>query len=699
MLKNNFTLFANFLSVRQIGLGVLVALGVITLSSCGGGDSSSSSTTSSTPTVYPSMRLTPTLVPGNPVPGNLAPSSTPGTPPSGSYSVSVTVKGLSTNQSVVLENNKNTGDQLKFSADGTATFSTTLASGSRYLVKTVNSTAVDYGCTVSNGAGVIASSNVNITVTCSTESYTVSVAVSGMGGFKKIIVENNEDADDQLIFTTNTTSTFKTRLVKGETYDVTIADMSTSANCTLTNGKGKISANVTVPVQCSSDIQTFSISATVSGLGSGTEALPVVLKNASTGDSLAFTTNGAQTFKTEEASGDAYKVVVKTQPPNRKCTVSNGEGTVPGANVMVNVACSLVNVAGGYAYVTNSGDSTVSLYSIGTNGIFTPLSIATVATGKNPAGIVVNAAGTYAYVVNRGQNSVSMYAIDRTTGVLNPGASIATGGVPIGIAISPDGDSLYVTNTLDPSDSTSVLCDATQINCNLSGTVSMYSINSQGALTLIGTKRTSGTLPNIITIDPSGTYAYVTNFDSDTITQFKINSDGSLSYVWCSTQPTGWFPVGMSINPNGQYAYVANLGSSSIDTYSISSRTGRLTLLFPIPSQWTWTPYLIAINPAGTFAYVTNTASNTVSMYSITGSGVLNPLTPSTIASGTSPLGITTYTSPALGSSSSFIYVVNDNSNTISMYSVLSSGQLQALSTSTVQTGSQPYGIATWRLQ
>lgn len=64
-------------------------------------------------------------------------------------------------------------------------------------------------------------------------------------------------------------------------------------------------------------------------------------------------------------------------------------------------------------------------------------------------------------------------------------------------------------------------------------------------------------------------------------------------------------------------------------------------------------------------------------------------------------LGVITLSSCGGGdsSSSSFIYVVNDNSNTISMYSVLSSGQLQALSTSTVQTGSQPYGIATWRLQ
>ena len=77
-------------------------------------------------------------------------------------------------------------------------------------------------------------------------------------------------------------------------------------------------------------VPLYTVGGSVSGLtGSG-----LVLQNNS-GDDEAIATNGAFTFDTSLPAGSSYAVTVKTQPssPTQTCTVSNGTGTVSGANV------------------------------------------------------------------------------------------------------------------------------------------------------------------------------------------------------------------------------------------------------------------------------------------------------------------------------------------------------------------------------
>ena len=72
---------------------------------------------------------------------------------------------------------------------------------------------------------------------------------------------------------------------------------------------------------------TYTVGGTVSGL-SGT----VVLQDNS-GDNLSLSANGPFTFATALAGGTAYNVTVKTSPAGQTCTVSNGTGTISGANI------------------------------------------------------------------------------------------------------------------------------------------------------------------------------------------------------------------------------------------------------------------------------------------------------------------------------------------------------------------------------
>src|SRR5262249_42477549 len=83
---------------------------------------------------------------------------------------------------------------------------------------------------------------------------------------------------------------------------------------------------------------TFSIGGALNGLmGSG-----LVLRN-NGGDDLPIHSSGSFRFPTELASGATYNVIVRTQPsePDQACTVTNGRGTVGGADVTnVTVSCS-----------------------------------------------------------------------------------------------------------------------------------------------------------------------------------------------------------------------------------------------------------------------------------------------------------------------------------------------------------------------
>ena len=80
------------------------------------------------------------------------------------FSVSGTVSGLSTNESVTLQNNA--GDTLIVSGNGAFTFATSQTTGATYDV-TVQSHTPGITCPVNNGSGTIASSNVtSIVVSC-----------------------------------------------------------------------------------------------------------------------------------------------------------------------------------------------------------------------------------------------------------------------------------------------------------------------------------------------------------------------------------------------------------------------------------------------------------------------------------------------------------------------------------------------------
>ena len=169
------------------------------------------------------------------------------------------------------------------------------------------------------------------------------------------------------------------------------------------------------------------------------------------------------------ANGAAYNVTVKAQPanPSQTCVVTNGMGTIAGANI-TNIVVTCTTNADRFVYVANGGSNNISAYAINAaNGALTAISGSPFPAGNVPYAIAVDPSGKFAYVANQGGGNVSAFAIDGTSGALTPvnGSPFATGPVPFSVAVDPSSRYVYVTN-------------------GSSGNVSVYTINpSSGALT------------------------------------------------------------------------------------------------------------------------------------------------------------------------------------------------------------------------
>ena len=252
---------------------------------------------------------------------------TPIAPPT--YSVGGSVSGLS--GSVVLRDNG--GDDLSVSANGSFAFATKLVDGAAYAV-TVKTNPSGQTCSVSNGSGTVAGADVTgVAVACaSTPTYSVGGSVSGLSG--SVVLRDN--GGDDLSVSANGSFAFATKLVDGAAYAVTVKTNPSGQTCSVSNGSGTVAgADVTgVAVACAST-PTYSVGGSVSGLSGS-----VVLRD-NGGDDLSVSANGSFAFATKLVDGAAYAVTVKTNPSGQTCSVSNGSGTVAGANVTgVAVACA-----------------------------------------------------------------------------------------------------------------------------------------------------------------------------------------------------------------------------------------------------------------------------------------------------------------------------------------------------------------------
>ncbi|HEY6240267.1 MAG TPA: S8 family serine peptidase, partial [Burkholderiales bacterium] len=171
-------------------------------------------------------------------------------PPVPTFTIGGTITGL-TGSGLVLQLNGNGNLPVNPNATG-FTFNTQLAAGATYTASVlIQPNTPSQTCVVTSGSGNVTSVNIaNISVTCTTNSFTIGGTVSGLTGTGLVL--QNKGGNNLAIGAS--TFTFSTAILSGVTYAVTVLTQPTSPtqNCTVVNGSGTVGAgNVTnVGVNC-----------------------------------------------------------------------------------------------------------------------------------------------------------------------------------------------------------------------------------------------------------------------------------------------------------------------------------------------------------------------------------------------------------------------------------------------------------------
>lgn len=207
-----------------------------------------------------------------------------------------------------------------------------------------------------------------------------------------------------------------------------------------------------------------------------------------------------------------------------------------------------------------------------------------------------------------------------------------------------------------------------------------------------------GSLPTFIAMDPSGKFAYVTNINppNANISAYTIETGGLLPI------PGPPFPAlpsySMAVDPSGKFAYVPNFSGfilvpGSVQGYTIDSTSGALTPISGSPVPTGPNPTSIAIDPSGKFVYVANDdypLPGNVLGYTINSStGALTPIPGSPFTAGAEPVSV------AVDPSGRFVYVANNLSNNVSGYTIdPTNGVLTPICGSPFPAGVAPRSVA-----
>ncbi len=231
------------------------------------------------------------------------------------------------------------------------------------------------------------------------------------------------------------------------------------------------------------------------------------------------------------------------------------------------------------------------------------------------------------------------------------------------------------TNSTTAASGTGILYVATQGDKGISA----YSVNlGNGAITAIGKEATTGNVPSSAVV--AGNAVFVANSQDGNISSFTVNSDGTLTAV-SGTQAAGVTPTGMATDAAGKFLFVANQGtfgnpaSGTVSVFTISGTTLAAAPGSPFPTVTpgvlTGTgPVSVAVTPKAGFVYVANQFTNTVTGFSVSSSGALTLLPGSPYPVGTSPSAI------AVTPDGNFLYVANTGSNTVSAFAICANASL-----------------------
>jgi 6-phosphogluconolactonase len=232
------------------------------------------------------------------------------------------------------------------------------------------------------------------------------------------------------------------------------------------------------------------------------------------------------------------------------------------------------------------------------------------------------------YTNKTASKGIYAYLFDPVIGKLTALGVAAESEDPSFLAVHPSGKYLYSVNEID------------HFGGQKSGAVSSFAIDSKnGKLSLLNQASTQGAGPCYISLDKTGKFVLVANYDGGSIAVFPIREDGSLAPASAFVQHSGssvdkerqegphahW--IGTS--PDNRFALAADLGLDEILVYRFNSAKGTLAPDTPPFAKLNpgAGPRHLAFHPNGKFAYVLTEMGSSVTAFAYKPrNGSLSPL-------------------------------------------------------------------------
>jgi 6-phosphogluconolactonase len=208
---------------------------------------------------------------------------------------------------------------------------------------------------------------------------------------------------------------------------------------------------------------------------------------------------------------------------------------------------------------------------------------------------------------------ISVFAVNPEDGALSLVQTLASDNAFF-FAFDPTGNFLYAVNVIGDYDGGDT------------GSVEAYAVDrATGMLTFINRQSSGGAVAAHLSVDPSGRYLVVANYNGKNFVLLPINEDGSLEPVSSEVVIEGSgpnearqdmsHPHAVTFDPAGKFIAGADLGVDKVFIFQINAESGTLEQVSEASTAAGAGPRHVAFNAEGTLLYVVNELDATIAVF------------------------------------------------------------------------------------